>query len=410
MSTASDVLDPVEAAKGDIDRSKRLIAETLDDLTLHHSWLETYHREERQRVQRLRRQEAMARLKLRRERAVWTLAQISTATYARARKTAAFLYASSLAFASWAAPRIGATTRSIQAATTRACLWAWRTGYALTIRGFEALKSGLSWSVDASEAAGLTLRRKAQYLALVFASWAAPRFQAMARSAQATVTRATLWTWRTACNLAEMSYAGIKAGFSWSVDASEASGLTFRRKARVFARARVVPLFSLAKHHAAAHMAPTRKRMSLFWRRTRTRTERQAMRALGRIAQIEMRAQIDADWALAAGRGAHSLARTWKRALVRGRRLAANLRSAGVAAAHSAARSRPARRLGVAFARTRRASAAFEKRAAEHMIRVGPRIGRFLSEHRPMREHAPKTSQALIVRPNTSLTCVPRSV
>jgi hypothetical protein len=64
MTGASDVLDPVEAAKDDISRSKRLIASTLDDLTQHHSWLESYHRDERRRAQRLRREDALRRLEL----------------------------------------------------------------------------------------------------------------------------------------------------------------------------------------------------------------------------------------------------------------------------------------------------------------------------------------------------------
>ena len=50
-----EITDPVEAAKHGIGSSKRLIAATLDDLSAHHSWLETYHRDERLRAERLRR-------------------------------------------------------------------------------------------------------------------------------------------------------------------------------------------------------------------------------------------------------------------------------------------------------------------------------------------------------------------
>ncbi len=73
MSGASDILDPVGVAQDDIDRSKHLIASTLDELTRHHSWLESYHRDERRRAERLRRQEALDRLELRRQRAAWLL-------------------------------------------------------------------------------------------------------------------------------------------------------------------------------------------------------------------------------------------------------------------------------------------------------------------------------------------------
>lgn len=87
MTGASNVLDPVEAAKDDISRSKRLIASTLDDLTQHHSWLESYHRDERRRAQRLRREDALRRLELRRQRAAWLSRRFALATYAFARAT-----------------------------------------------------------------------------------------------------------------------------------------------------------------------------------------------------------------------------------------------------------------------------------------------------------------------------------
>jgi predicted deacetylase len=60
----SEAFDPVEIAKQDIGSSRRLIAASLDDLSAHHSWLETYHRDERLRAERLRRREILQRLEL----------------------------------------------------------------------------------------------------------------------------------------------------------------------------------------------------------------------------------------------------------------------------------------------------------------------------------------------------------
>ena len=48
-----EIVDPVEVAKEGIGSSRRLIATTLDDLSKHHSWLESYHRDERLRAERL---------------------------------------------------------------------------------------------------------------------------------------------------------------------------------------------------------------------------------------------------------------------------------------------------------------------------------------------------------------------
>jgi len=132
MTGASDVLDPVEAAKADISRSKRLIASTLDDLTQHHSWLESYHRDERRRAQRLRREDALRRLELRRQRAAWLSRRFALATYAFARATAVVLMRNGRAFLTWAAPRAHALSRLMMRWISAGASWAWRAGLSLS--------------------------------------------------------------------------------------------------------------------------------------------------------------------------------------------------------------------------------------------------------------------------------------
>lgn len=160
MSGASNVLDPVEAASDGISRSKHLIASTLDDLSQHHSWLESYHREERRRAERLRRQEALHRLEQRRQRAARLLRRLAVNSVAATRATASFVAANGAAFAIWATPRARALTRSGLNQLSVSAAWSWQTTQLLAREGFQATATGFSWSVRTSDAIGIVFRRK----------------------------------------------------------------------------------------------------------------------------------------------------------------------------------------------------------------------------------------------------------
>lgn len=185
MPGASNVLDPVEAAKNDISRSKHLIASTLDDLSQHHSWLEDYHRTERQRAQRLRRQEAMRRLELRRQRAAWTLRFYAVTTYAATRTAAAFAMRHGTALAVWIAPRAQALAWQAQSALSAGLSWSSakastlaREGGVAARIGYRAAERGFARSVRASDDAGIVFRRvalaRATILSARMAELAAP--------------------------------------------------------------------------------------------------------------------------------------------------------------------------------------------------------------------------------------------
>ncbi len=183
MSSASHALDPVETAKDDVDRSRRLIAQTLDDLTVHHSWLETYHREERRRAERLRRQEALERLELRRQRAAFLSRRFAVRAYVSARAATAYFAASGAAvltatgtFLRWAAPRANRLARQTLAGLANACSssasWGWDGLRLLSARSYALLGSGFLWSARASETAGIVFRRKVWRFALIPAALA----------------------------------------------------------------------------------------------------------------------------------------------------------------------------------------------------------------------------------------------
>ena len=155
------IIDPVDVAKEDIGSSRRLIATTLDDLSKHHSWLETYHRAERLRAERLRRQRLLERLALIRRRAVKKTRRNAHAAYVASRLLGRVSKRRSQALMLWAAPR--ARTASGQAAETASEAWSWarRRTPEFAQRAANAATHGLEWSIQASEEAGYFGRRYA---------------------------------------------------------------------------------------------------------------------------------------------------------------------------------------------------------------------------------------------------------
>ena len=171
MSSASDTFDPVGAAQDDIDRSKHLIASALDDLTRHHSWLESYHRDERRRAQRLSRQEALQRLELRRQRAAWLLRRFTLTSFAAMRSAAIFLVRNGHAFlvtarhftlraAAWTAPRAHALAVVLSRSLSAGLFWSWRTAVSLARTGFAGASIGFAWAVQTSDVLGIAFRRR----------------------------------------------------------------------------------------------------------------------------------------------------------------------------------------------------------------------------------------------------------
>lgn len=181
MAGASNVLDPVEAAHDDISRSKHLIASTLEDLTQHHSWLESYHREERRRAERLRRQDALRRLALKRQRAAWHARRIAVTVYAATRAAIAFIVTNGAAFAIWAAPRARAGGRQAWDLLRAGSSWSWRTGSALARDGFALAERAFAWSVQSSETAGILFRRWASARLAALGAYAAVRVEPAAK-------------------------------------------------------------------------------------------------------------------------------------------------------------------------------------------------------------------------------------
>ena len=171
MSSASDTFDPVGAAQDDIDRSKHLIASALDDLSRHHRWLESYHRDERRRAQRLSRQEALQRLELKRQRAAWLLRRFALISFVAIRSTAIFLVRTGHAFlvaarhftlraAAWTAPRAHALAVVLSRSLSAGLFWSWRAALSLARTGFAGASVGFAWAVRTSDVLGIAFRKR----------------------------------------------------------------------------------------------------------------------------------------------------------------------------------------------------------------------------------------------------------
>ncbi|WP_159079971.1 hypothetical protein [Methyloceanibacter sp. wino2] len=154
-----EITDPVEAAKHGIGSSKRLIEATLDDLSAHHSWLETYHREERIRAERLRRRELRERLERGVRHAMTRTKRAARLSYVGGRRVARFSKRHALIFARWAGPRLRTLARHATDATSQTWAWTRRRAPEFAHVGTEAVVHGFHWSVRTSDEAGRDIRR-----------------------------------------------------------------------------------------------------------------------------------------------------------------------------------------------------------------------------------------------------------
>jgi hypothetical protein len=155
-----EITDPVEAAKHGIGSSKRLIAATLDDLSAHHSWLETYHRDERLRAERLRRRELRERLERGCERTAGRAKRAAKTSYVEGRRVARYSRRHALIFAHWAFPRLHILAQRAAEGSSTAWTWGRMQVPVLAHQAYAAARNGIAWTVQASEETGHIFRRR----------------------------------------------------------------------------------------------------------------------------------------------------------------------------------------------------------------------------------------------------------
>jgi hypothetical protein len=309
VSGASNFLDPVEAVQDEVSRSKRVIASALDDLTQHHSWLESYHRDERRRAQRIRRREALEALALRRQRAAWMARRFALTSFVVMRAAALFLARNGAAFLAWTAPRAKALTLLALSEMSIALAWSWRASRVLAVRGFEAASTGFAWSVRASDALGVALRKRlAAGAAVLYAEaairaepvlrpalkrastgWTRTRFRSkrlasalqaqlsdgwartrsrapvLARNAVTATSQGCAWLAKQAVVISAQGRDQVSIAFGWTVRTSDELGAAFRKRLSSGAAL----LYAEAAPRVQSTLQPAFKKASARWTLTR---------------------------------------------------------------------------------------------------------------------------------------------
>jgi predicted membrane protein len=389
VSGASDFLDPVEAAQDEISRSKRVIASALDDLSHHHSWLETYHREERRRAQRLRRRETLQALKHKRQRAAWRVRRVALTSFVAMRTTALFLARNGTAFLAWGAPRAQALATLLARELSAATVWSWQTARHFARKGYEAAAIGFVWFVRASDVLGIAFRKRlaaeSARLYAEAATRAQPILQPAVKRATANWTRTRLrakrftfalqtgltdaWlrTRYGAPILARRSREGVVDGFVWTVHTTDALGVGFRQ----WASAKAAVLHA----EATIRAQPALKRTSAGWAHMRHRSKRLVSTVRARTSNSWARTQSSAP---VLARNAIAMASVGRARLADG-------------AARLHARSQHLALTAVRIASDRWAKTALE---ARHL----------LENHRASRPSL--AHRALVVRKSTALACI----
>ncbi len=220
MSRASYKTDPIEAAEDDIAGSKDLIASVADEINQHQRWLENYRVAEKERARRLKRQELMYQLELRRRRTIRSLRRFSLASLRLARRIASFLLRNGTALvvalgqllvrgAAWAAPRVRALALTLWRWSVAASAWTWLMARVLArtlvraAHAFVGASIGFSWMAAQYRLLDLALGR------LLAAGWS--------------------WTWLTAVVLARALFKAASLSFSWIAAQSRALDLALGR-------------------------------------------------------------------------------------------------------------------------------------------------------------------------------------
>src|SRR3990170_4844631 len=196
MSGASRALDPIEAAEAGIAGSKNLIAAVADELSQQQRWLAHYQVAEKRHARRLKFQELIYWLEIRRRRLMRMLKRLGLALLSLMRSVASFVSRTAIslfvilrrtviACATWLRPRAYALALLLR--RWLAAFWTWTvaTSHTLARALLKAISIGWAWLVVESRGLAITLQR------WVSVAWAWTRINA-AILARASLMRASI--------------------------------------------------------------------------------------------------------------------------------------------------------------------------------------------------------------------------
>jgi len=284
VSGATDTLDPIEAAADDIAGSKDLIASVADEISQHQRWLENYHISETKRARRLKREELMYRLELRRRRTVRSAKRSTLAFLILARRVAAFLVRNGTALlialrdalvraAAWTAPRARALALTLWRWASAAWSWTWLNAGILARAFLRATSISASWIAVKSRALALILRsrliaaaawtwlkagilgRSLLKAASLGSTWIVLKSKALAVTLHRQLSAASAWTQVNARILARASRKNASTSFAWTAKTSGETARSLQRSlsaSAVWTGAKAHSLASFSRATAAA--------------------------------------------------------------------------------------------------------------------------------------------------------------
>ena len=245
MTGASDTLDPIAAAEAGIVGSKHLIASVANDLSQQERWLAHYRVAEKRRARRVKIQEIIYWLELRRRRVMrWSRRQALNCMRL-ARTAAAFLWRNAVALfnilsrtaascLAWLRPRAYALALLLAAWTIAFLAWTATEARLLARTLANAAAIAAAWTVHQSRVLGAMLRtwslaawawtrvgatrlaRVSIKGASIGATWSAARSRSLATSLRRESTKLASWTRRKAGHFSRASLATASLGFSWA--------------------------------------------------------------------------------------------------------------------------------------------------------------------------------------------------
>ena len=158
MSGAVDTLDPIEAARADIDGSKHLIAAVADDLSRHQEWLENYRVSEKRHTRWLQFQELRYQTELKRQALVRALKRSALSVALLVRSIWLFCVRLVTAFVAWLTPRAHALALTL-ARWIAALTWTWASAVMLGRTLLGAALATLAWIASTSRRVALALAK-----------------------------------------------------------------------------------------------------------------------------------------------------------------------------------------------------------------------------------------------------------
>jgi hypothetical protein len=199
VSSASDILDPIELAQGEISRSKDVIASAAKELDQHDRWLKDFIAAEKRNRARharwIRRKQATEHFRLKRQRMARSgkRAALYCAVFARSASRSS---AKGLAYAG----------RQIWQCAT----WVGKNSYALSDVLLKMLSIGASWTSTKVRAVALASFRAV----LVSVSWVAAKTKALTAVSLTMLATSFAWMWTNAGILARTARRGVSVSSS----------------------------------------------------------------------------------------------------------------------------------------------------------------------------------------------------